>query len=298
MQFTAPTTKVEMYSTLKDIYDYYRLNTKPYEKAELLPLNITRLSCDTLTDEELTQKAEKLIKPAIIREKQKRNDELNAKIDEYRKIETKTIDDYATLFEKIDNEYEKLKEKIDTEAINKGLKYSSITTEKMRQVENEKAQKIIETEQAKNQRLADVNAKIRAVRLELESLDSFYNDLEQKDIEKKFLELKEEQEKNLRDIQKYNNGLDRQEVAYNNNDVLRQVSLELKYMEIKNKGLTKEALVDLGYYADVLDCICAYYDTLTPLAAYNDIKRESSLMLYTEDFYEDLLVIYKTRVIE
>ncbi|MBQ8426573.1 MAG: hypothetical protein IJX16_02300 [Clostridia bacterium] len=59
--------------------------------------------------------------------------------------------------------------------------------------------------------------------------------------------------------------------------------------------MTKEELVDVGYYDDALDCVFAYYNTLSPLAAYQDIVQEQRLMVFLDDYYQDTVYVYKLR---
>ena len=51
----------------------------------------------------------------------------------------------------------------------------------------------------------------------------------------------------------------------------------------------------MGYYADVIDCVCAYYDTLPVLTAYQDLASENKLAIYLDDFYQDIVYMYKSR---
>ena len=66
-------------------------------------------------------------------------------------------------------------------------------------------------------------------------------------------------------------------------------------MEIKNVEFTKEQLYDMGYYQDVIDCVCGYYDTLGAAAAFTDISKEGKLVLYLEDYYQNVIYMYKSR---
>ena len=40
----------------------------------------------------------------------------------------------------------------------------------------------------------------------------------------------------------------------------------------------------------------AYYDTLEPLTAYQDIVYEKKLMIFLDDYFESLVYIYKSRL--
>lgn len=296
MEFSTPRTKSEMYDTLKSIYSHYRLNAVVYADEEKEPLNLDEMSLNVLTREELLLKAETLVKSGIIREKQERKDSLTEKLEKLSLKLEKVDQDYQKIFDKVETDYEKIKENIKKEAIKKGLTYSSLTTEKMYEAESKKATLVAKYEQEKGNKITEINVEISAVQNEIESLDAFYDDLLNKDINKKFEELNDEQEKLKREVFKYNNSIKSTLVRYKNTCLMSSAELELKYLEIRAKGFSKEALVDMGYYKDVVNCVSGYYNTLNnDVAAFNDLKQETGLMIYLEDYYSNVLLIYKVR---
>lgn len=296
MEFTLPRTKSEMYSTLKSIYAHYRLNAVVYTDAQKEPLNLAKMTMNVLSNAQLLLKAETLVKPSVIREKQERKDKLNESLEKLSLKQDKLEEDYKKIYDNVEKDYEKIKESIKKEAIKKGLTYSSLTTEKMYEAESEKANLIAKYQSEKATKQSEINVEISTVQSEISSLDAFYSDLLNKDISKKFEELNDEQEKTKREIFKYNNSIESSIVRYRNTNLMASAELELKYLEVRAKGFSKEALVDMGYYADVIDCICGYYDTLhNDVTAFNEIKKETELMVYLDEFYSDVLLIYKVR---
>ena len=126
-------------------------------------------------------------------------------------------------------------------------------------------------------------------------LDGYLQDLHQKEINAKVLELKEEQQTLSREIERYNSGLDEKELKYRNTLKNTQADLQLRYLNIHEQGFTEDELIEMGYYNDVLDCTNAYYDTLDEGEAYTDIKREGKLLLYLRGYYSMLVSVYKIR---
>ena len=57
----------------------------------------------------------------------------------------------------------------------------------------------------------------------------------------------------------------------------------------------KEQLVEMGYYADVVKCVMAYYNTLSPLDAYRDLSSEQQVIIYLDDYYSSVLYNYQMR---
>ena len=66
-------------------------------------------------------------------------------------------------------------------------------------------------------------------------------------------------------------------------------------MEINTQFFTKDQLVEMGYYKDVITCVSGYYDRLSALSAYQDITNETGLITYLDDFYESVVYMYRVR---
>ena len=50
----------------------------------------------------------------------------------------------------------------------------------------------------------------------------------------------------------------------------------------------------MGYYKDAIDCVCAYFDTLSAVAAYQQISHDSKVAIYLDDYYANVVYMYKT----
>lgn len=111
----------------------------------------------------------------------------------------------------------------------------------------------------------------------------------------KIEELKEAQAKAKKETFRYNNGVSEKIQRYENEIKKANMSYQLKFMEIKSNYFTVEQLFEMGYYNDVMDCISAYYDLLDANAAYQDIVNESRLVFYLDDYYQDVVYMYKMR---
>ena len=68
----------------------------------------------------------------------------------------------------------------------------------------------------------------------------------------------------------------------------------IRYLDVSAGEFTKDQLVDMGYYEDVIRCVCGYYDTLQPSVAYRDILDEGKLAIYLDDYYESIIYLYKS----
>ena len=72
-----------------------------------------------------------------------------------------------------------------------------------------------------------------------------------------------------------------------------KASLYLRFLDISSGEYTKDQLVEMGYYTDVIRCIRGYYDTLPVEDAYRDMFAEDKLAIYLEDYYQEIMYIYK-----
>ena len=295
MEFTIPTTKSEMFATLKTIYAFYRLHTTIYTPTLRNPLILERLSFTPLTDSQLLTQAESLILPEVAKFKIEKSESYEKELNELQTTLSKLNDEYTVIFNKIDSEYEIVKQNIKSEGVKKGLSYSSYLTEKLYEADKDKAEKIVKYQSEKSLKEAEINSKITAVTTKKTSLDSLVSDLQNKLKQAKFVELKDNQDKTEREVFKYNNSLDEREQRYVNTNISQDAELEVKFLDLTSRGFSKDALVDLGYYADVVTCISGYYNTLSAQEAYQDMRDESRLLLYLDDFYQDFLYLYKTR---
>lgn len=298
MNFTLPTTKSEMYSTLKEIYLYYRIHAATYIAEERPEFSLDRMEFTPLTDEELTEKAESLIEGAFLRERKEKEDVINDKIEALNGKKTVLTEEYEKIFLSVEKKYSEIKEKIKDEACKKGLTFSSIVTEKTYQAEKEKANELLKYQNEKSEKLSKIDGEIDSLEDKLDELSDFYDNLKEVDINAKFIELKEAQEKTLMEVFKYNNGIEEKELRFKNANLTNDMTLEVRYLEAKSKGLTKEYLVDAGYYKDVIDCIAGYYNRLSAVNAYNDIKNETGLIEYLEDFYQDVIYGYRVKALD
>ena len=293
MTFDNPTTKEEMYEILKEIFNYYRLRRPEHDQVVLNSLELGKIEFTPLTDEQITAKAETLLYAGHKREK---TEEKNKLEDEIAKINEKIAALEAEAEEGIAEAEKKYGETIkwlNEDSANKGLLYSTVISDKIIEARKELSEKKGKINAELLKEKAILNASLDALNDRLDSLDTYYADIHAKEIEAKCAELKDEQDKTAMEVFRYNNGITEKEQRYENTLIQSQITLELRYLDLSSKEYTKSQLVDMGYYRDAVDCVCAYYDTLPAADAYNDIKNETGLIIYLEDYYENVIFMYK-----
>ena len=295
MQFNLPTTKEQMYTILNDLFYYYRIRREAYQDIELQQLDLQRLVIEELSDEQLLEKAEKLVKASHEREIKSYKNDINSQIvkieEKISLIEQNALQEIASINEL----YSQSIDKIENQATNAGLVNSSIVVDKTASLLDNKNLKIAQVNQIKNEQIASLTADKQALLTNLDNCDEYFESIHQAEIEIKHLELINDREQLRINTFKYNNGLDEKEQRYANTIKETKASLELRFLDISSGEFTKDQLIDMGYYTDVLRCASGYYDTLESGDAYSDMLNEKKLMIYLEDFYQDFLYVYKLR---
>lgn len=295
MEFNLPTTKEEMYVVLAELFNHYRVRKEGYEETELIDLELERLNTTQESDSELLTKAQKLLKAQHEREIKNYETELSSKIvalqEQISLLERHSVQEVSS----ITNLYKESVKKVQNQAIKSGLLNSSIIVDKTALLEDSKNQKIAQVIQEKNDKVAIYTAEIEQLNAKLASSADYFKAIHQCDVDKMFIELCEDREKKKIEVFKYNNSLDEKEQRHSNSIKETKSSLYLRFLDIKAAEYTKDQLVDMGYFKDVIKCISAYFDTLEPLAAYHLFLAEKELVTFLDYYYEQVALVYKLR---
>lgn len=295
MQFTLPTTKAEMYSVLQSIYSYYRITREGFTQATLSPLEIADETYTEPDEASLAEKAETLVKAAQARETLALKKSINERIAALSAEKNAYENDLLTLVAGINVAYDASEEKVEREAVKKGFAHSNVVIDKLTELEDKRNAAVAKATADKNALVARAEAEIAALNESLNGADSYYTDVHAYEKAAKIEELKEAQAKAKKETFRYNNGVSEKIQRYENEIKKANMSYQLKFMEIKSNYFTVEQLFEMGYYNDVMDCISAYYDLLDANEAYQDIVNESRLVFYLDDYYQDVVYMYKMR---
>lgn len=293
MQFTLPATKEEMYETLQEIFHYYRMNWERYAGVTLTPLSIPRLTFTAKTNLQLESEAETIIKAEHEREIQKLKESISSEIASLDAKISVINTNASEKVNQINTLYASSEAKVLAEANKKGLGNSSIALSKIAELESEKNTKILAVNTEKTSSLSDISAKKTALNTKLTNADTYYSTIHGYEKTAKVKELKEADDKLGIEIQKYNNSLYEKETRYSNTMLETNATLQLRFMEISSNYFTKDQLLEMGYYDDVMLCVNAYYGSMAPSTAFADMKHESKLAFYLDDYYENILYQYK-----
>ena len=297
MEFNLPTTKEQMYQILNDLFYYYRIKRESYEDVNLTELNLTRLEYTEKTEQELIQKAIVLLSAEHERQKINYQNELDEKILELNQKILLLEQNLASQIESITKMYDESIAKVENQAVKAGLINSSIVADKTVVLEEGKNQKIVLATQEKDEKVSSILAEIESLNLKKSNCNEYFSQIHQSEIDAKVIELIDEQEQKKVDVFKYNNSLDEKEQRYSNTIKESKCSLRLRFLDISSGEFTKDQLIEMGYYNDVMRCVAGYYDTLEPLLAYQDMLDEKKLCIYLEDYYETFVNSYRFNAI-
>ncbi len=293
MEFNLPTTLEEMYVVLNDLFFHYRVQRLPFEEPVLQPLVIERMEYTPLTDEQILSKAKDMLYPAQEREIMAYAKEIEEKIAELtQKIALAQIDAEKEKDEVI-SLFSNSVQKVEEQAVKAGLINSNVVVVQTAKLESDKNESIAKINSYMNEKIAEYTAQKSVLLERLSSTPNYFRVVHQYDLKKKVEELKDEREKMSIEVFKYNNSLDEKEQRYANSLIQSRIRLRINYMEVATRDLTKDQLIELGYYADVIECVSGYFDTLEPADAYYKFKENAKLAVYLDDFYEDMLYLYK-----
>ena len=297
MQFNLPTTKEQMYQILNDLFYYYRVRREGFEEVNLIDLNLTRLEFLEKTEQELIETASTLLSAKHEREKKDYLSDIDLKVLELNKKISLLEENTTKQIEEIISMYNESIVKVENQAVKAGLINSSIVADKTAVLEEAKNQKIAMITQEKDEKVASILSEIEGLNLKKLNSEQYFSSIHQKEIDAKVVELKDKEEQKKIDVFKYNNSLDEKEQRYSNTIKESKCSLKLRFLDISSGEYTKDQLIEMGYYNDVMRCVAGYYDTLEPLPAYQDMLDEKKLCIYLEDYYETFVHSYRFNAI-
>ena len=283
-----------MYVVLNDLFYYYRLRREGYEELNLIELELPRLEIEQMNQEKFVEKATNLLKSQHEREILTSENNIKTQILELEKKQTAIESNALDEIEKVRELYNESVQKVEKQIVKAGLINSSIIVDKTVVLEDSLNDKIAKITQNKNSQIASINAKITALTSELNNVEAYFEEVHQLEIDKKVIELKDEYAKLTADAFKYNNSLEEKEQRYSNTIKETKASLYLRFLDIRSGEFTKDQLVEMGYYADVIRCVRGYYDTLPADEAYRDMNAEGKLAIYLDDFYQHVMYAYKS----
>lgn len=299
MQYSIPTTKEEMYRTLNELFMYYRYHRPEFVEEELASLDVAKMEFYKLTAEEIALKAETLLAPSQEEKLMKAREKISERLSVAEKGLEKANETAKANIDALNVKYKILKkEAMDRFVegnINFGEDYNIIYDY---DYTDEQTPYDVEYElvvQKNNELIEQASAVYNAVLAEFNGLEEYYKELFEKEKQAKIIELTSEQEKTFREVFKYNNSVDEKIQRYDNALKQSKATLKLKYLTIQSTGLTKEQLVELGYYKAVIEVIEGYYSTMSASSAYADFKNEAKLAIYLDEYHEDMVYLYYMR---
>lgn len=295
MEFAIPTTKREMYNTLIDIFGYYRSKLLEYDGVVLEEMTLDRLAVEIPDDDALMERARLNTYSAQQKQKREYMDNLNKTLETLENSLSELENGRIIQIDAIEKEFSIAVKNVNLKAINSGTEESGLVFQSITSLEKDKAEKISKVNSSTDIKILKIQSEIAEINNKILDTDNYFADIFQTEIQAEYLNLKDQAIAKQTEIIKYNTGLDEKETKYRNTVKQAQANLLLHYMEIKTKEITNEQLIEIGYCADVLKCVTGYYDTMSPVLAYQDMINEPDLMVYLGANYADFIYMYQMR---
>ena len=295
MQFNLPTTQTEMYTLLNELFHFYRITRAGYSGTTLEAIQLNRMSYEKPTDTQIYSIAQTLVDAEHKREIKEKKSKIESDIIQYTKKISALESDTVKAIENVKALYKESVEKVEAQAVKNGLIYTDSVMSKISELEEKKNEKILALNASKNEKTSDYNSIIIGFQSQLNALESAYSEIHEADVQKKVEELKEQYAKTEREVFKYNNALDEKEKRNQNSIAQANAMLELEFLKISAGEFTKDQLVEMGYYEDVVKCVCGYYDRLDGLTAFQQISSDKKVPIYLDDYYQNIVYMYKSK---
>lgn len=293
MNYPKPTTSTELFEQLNDIYVTYRIHRGLPEDPEFGSLNLAKINYVPPTDAELTAKATLLLKGKHSRETFERKAKLQSEIDALTLKIFNLNEEKESQTVKVEESFSEDEKRYRKNSVINGTALSETVSFKLSELIAQRDKKISSISTKFSERIAELNALKEAKQTEKAGVDAEYATLHTAEIVSKTEELKKEREEKSAEVDKYNKAVDEKIKKYENYVEEKKSDLKIKYLTIRTIPYSKEELVNLGYYKLVIDRIKAYYSDKTFKEAYQDIKSQSSLSLYLDDFYTSVVYYYR-----
>ena len=283
-----------MYEILQEIFYYYRIQREASPDISLNALSLTRMTNPLITDSQRTTKAQTALKAAqeekVLNYKKKISDEifeLGVKISMYGTQKTAAENAARANFAAA-------KTRAESEALKRGIAGSSAVIDRLADLDVSLASELTAIAADYDEKIATATARQSRLQTDLAGADTYYADVFSYEVAAEKNRLKDEEDKLKREIFKYNNSLDEKEQRAVNSNLSTVRGLQLRYMNISANSFTKDQLVEMGYYTDAINCVCAYFDTLSALTAYQQIAHDTKVAIYLDDYYSNVVYMYKT----
>ena len=295
MTFSKPTTREEMYEILNEIYKHYRLRKVDYQGLAFEKLKLDRLEYIPKNQQQIFERASAIANTDYQKEIAEKTLQINLKIYELSAKIDLLENNLSSELSGQDTNLALLLSSVQEDATQKGMANSGVVTQKIVQLTEESDSKKQKITAKYNGLISQAQAEKQGYQTILDNLANYYAPYYQSAVVKRTEEVTLQEEELVREVFKYNNSLDEKEKRHANSIEQVKANLDIKYAQIYATSFTKEQLVEMGYYNDVIDCVTAYFDTMDTLVAYQSITSENKLAQYLEDYYSSRVYMYRSR---
>ena len=190
MEFTIPTTTEEMYETLNLIYKHYRTNVPIFREEELEIMVIPTLDNTFPTEEELLKESQKILAPAQTERRDKLKREIENRISEISNLLIHLEEEKTEKLEDLEQEYASKIIKTEKELTGRGLGTSLVGVDEINKIACEKTAMLGNLKMQYGIKKAELLSEKERLIESLEGVDSVYASLCENELVAKVTELK------------------------------------------------------------------------------------------------------------
>ena len=298
MAYATPTTKTEMYDILNEIYIDYRVRKEPFEALELENIVLNKLTYSPKSYETKKTEAEVYVQPWYDDTYESMQKEISRNKLALTSQKENVLENKTKQIAQIKLHYEDLQTQLEEKALHYGYNSSELLINEINELKSQLAQELARIEEEYAYKINKIDEEIAELKVEENQLNTRLSNLFNNRVSARMLEIQEAEKQLEMSIIKYNNDIEEKMQKSRNSNLNANANLRIKHIEIQAKGYTKEELIQRGYYTHMIDCVTAFYTSSyfsSPYNAYVDLLNEVQLIVYIDEFYSDVLELFRVR---
>lgn len=298
MAYATPTTKAEMYEILNEIYIDYRIRKEPFEALELENIVLDKLTFSPKSYDTKKTEAQVYVQPWYDDTYESMQKEISRNKYGLIKQKESVLENKNIQVAQVKLHYKDLQTELEEKALHYGYNSSELLINEINELKSQLAKELERIEEEYTDKINKIDEEISEITVQESQLNARLTNLFNHRVSARMLEIQEAEKQLEMSIIKYNNDIEEKMQKSRNSNLNANANLRIKHIEIQAKGYTKEELIQRGYYTQMLDCVSAFYSSdyfETPYLAYIDLLDEVQLIVYLDEFYSDLLELFRVR---
>ena len=287
-----------MYEILNEIYIDYRIRKEPFEALELENIVLDKLTFSPKSYDTKKTEAQVYVQPWYDDTYESMQKEISRNKYGLIKQKESVLENKNIQVAQVKLHYKDLQTELEEKALHYGYNSSELLINEINELKSQLAKELERIEEEYTDKINKIDEEISEITVQESQLNARLTNLFNHRVSARMLEIQEAEKQLEMSIIKYNNDIEEKMQKSRNSNLNANANLRIKHIEIQAKGYTKEELIQRGYYTQMLDCVSAFYSSdyfETPYLAYIDLLDEVQLIVYLDEFYSDLLELFRVR---